>query len=184
MKNNMKQTMYSITAFFTIGSMLFMGFYAAHPHPALLPCAITFGTTAYHFIMRLTVGTAVNLIFQNQIDPSARWFQTRKCEDRVYEKWNVKSWKEKLPSYDPSLFSHKEHSFDEIAGAMCQAELVHEIIVILSFVPLLFAIPFGAFPIFLLTSLAAAVFDSLFVIVQRYNRKRILRLARRKKTRK
>ena len=41
---------------------------------------------------------------------------------------------------------------------------------------LLFAIPFGAFPVFLLTSLGAALTDAVFVIVQRYNRPRVIRL--------
>lgn len=180
----MKQTMYALTAFFTIGFIILIGSHAFRPHPALLACAITFGTTAYHFIMRMTVGTAVNFILRNQIDPSLSWFQLRACEDKLYEKWKVKTWKEKLPSYDPSLFSLKTHSLEEIASAMCQAELVHEIIVLLSFVPLLLAIPFGTFIVFLLTSLAAAAFDSLFVITQRYNRKRILHLARRKRFKK
>ena len=180
----MKQKMYALTAFFTIGCIILTVSHMIQPHPLLLASAITFGTTAYHFMMRLTVGAVMNLIFRNQIDSSAQWFQTRQCEDKLYEKWKVKQWKEKLPSYDPSLFSGKEHSLEEIAGAMCQAELVHEIIVLLSLIPLLFAIPFGSFMVFLLTSLAAAAFDSLFVIVQRYNRKRILHLARRKKLRK
>ena len=58
---------------------------------------------------------------------------------------------------------------------MCQAEIVHEVIVVLSFLPLLAAIPFGAFPVFLITSLLAAMYDLTFVIMQRYNRPRILK---------
>ena len=65
---------------------------------------------------------------------------------------------------------------DEIAQAMCQAELVHETIVILSFVPVAFSAVFGAFWVFLITSLCAAAFDLMFVIIQRYNRPRIIRL--------
>lgn len=38
------------------------------------------------------------------------------------------------------------------------------------------AIPFGAFPAFLLTSLGAELTDAAFVIVQRYNRPRVIRL--------
>ena len=65
---------------------------------------------------------------------------------------------------------------------MCQAEIVHEIIVILSFVPLLFTIPFGAFPVFLLTSAGSALLDTVFVIIQCCNRPRIMKLARKKGT--
>ncbi len=60
---------------------------------------------------------------------------------------------------------------------MCQSEIVHAVIILLSFVPLPGTIPFGAFPVFLLTSLAAALTDTVFVIVQRYNRPRVIRLA-------
>ena len=49
-------------------------------------------------------------------------------------------------------------------------------IVILSFLPLFAAIPFGAFPVFLLTSLLSAMYDLSFVIMQRFNRPRIIRL--------
>ena len=57
---------------------------------------------------------------------------------------------------------------------MCHAELVHEVIVALSFTALLPAIPFGEFPVFLITAVLAAAFDSMFVMVQRYNRPRIV----------
>ena len=58
---------------------------------------------------------------------------------------------------------------------MCQAELVHETITVLSFVPVLFAIWFGQLPVFLITSLLAAAFDMQFVILQRFNRPRVIK---------
>ena len=63
---------------------------------------------------------------------------------------------------------------------MCGAEVVHEIIMVLSFIPLLFAIPFGVFPVFFITSVIASLVDFVFVIVQRYNRPRIIKLIRHK----
>ena len=81
-----------------------------------------------------------------------------------------------MPTYDPSLFDPKLHSWEEIAQAMCQAELVHETIVVLSFLPLLGAIPFGSFGVFLITSVLAALYDLSFVIMQRFNRPRIMKL--------
>ena len=88
-----------------------------------------------------------------------------------------------MPSYDPELFSPRKHSWSEIAQAMCQAELVHSTIIPLSFLPLLAAIPWGDFPVFFITSLLAACYDALFVIMQRYNRPRILRLIEKEKHR-
>jgi hypothetical protein len=81
-----------------------------------------------------------------------------------------------FPTFEPNVFNPKLHTWDEIAQAMCQAELVHETIVILSFVPVAFSAVFGAFWVFLITSLCAAAFDLMFVIIQRYNRPRIIRL--------
>ena len=127
--------------------------------------------------MRLLVGYTVDYLFNNQIDYRKKWFQLRSCEQEFYTKLNAKKWKDKIPTYNPALFSFKEHTYDEIAQSMCQAEIVHEVIIALSFLPLFFAIPFGAFPVFLITSLVSAMFDSIFVIVQRYNRPRIIRLA-------
>ena len=81
-----------------------------------------------------------------------------------------------MPTYAVGTFSFELYSMEEVLGAMCQAEVVHEIIVILSFVPLLFAISFGAFGVFLITSILAAGFDMMFVVMQRYNRPRIEKL--------
>lgn len=80
-----------------------------------------------------------------------------------------------MPTYDPTCFDPKLRSWNEIAQAMCQAEIVHEVIVVFSFLPLLAAIPFGAFGVFLITSLLAALYDLCFVIMQRFNRPRILK---------
>lgn len=56
---------------------------------------------------------------------------------------------------------------------MCQAELVHETNMALSFLPLIAVRWFGAFYVFLLTSVCGA----LFVIMQRYNRTRVVKIA-------
>ena len=65
---------------------------------------------------------------------------------------------------------------------MCQAELDHEVTLPLSLLPNLATHWFHAFPVFLLTSLAASLFDLLLVITQRYNRDRILRILNHKKS--
>lgn len=53
----------------------------------------------------------------------------------VYEKLKVKERKRKMPTYNPKLFDPRIHTWNEIAQAMCQAELIHETIVVLSFLP-------------------------------------------------
>jgi len=84
-----------------------------------------------------------------------------------------------MPAYDPELFSTQNHTWDEIVQAMCQAELVHETIVVLSFLPIMLTIWWGEFWVFLITSVFAALIDLSFVMMQRYNRPRLLRLIKR-----
>ena len=52
----------------------------------------------------------------------------------------------------------------------------------LSFLPIAAGIWFGAYPVFVVTSLLSAGFDLLFVMMQRYNRQRIMVLLGRQRT--
>ena len=142
----------------------------------ILTLAITFGTISYHFVMRLLVGTVVNLLLNNHVDYRKQWYRVCAIEEKIYKKLKVRKWKGKMATYDPSCFDRKLHSWDEIAQATCQAELVHELIIVLSFLPVFAAIPFGALPAFMTTSILAACFDTMFVIMQRYNRPRIMKM--------
>ena len=144
-----------------------------------LTLAVTFGTTSYHFIMRLLVGFSVNLLLDNHVDYQRRWFRMSAAEQKLYRKIRVKKWKGRMATYDPSCFDSRIHTWDEIAQAMCQAELVHELIVVFSFVPVFASIPFGALPVFVVTSVLSACYDAMFVIMQRYNRPRIIKLIER-----
>lgn len=143
--------------------------------------AITAGTIAYHFLMRLLVGAVVNAIMHNHADYRKNWYQLRTFEEKLYNRLGVKHWKSKMPTYDPSLFSVKERSFDQIAQATCQAEIVHEVIAVFSFLPIIATVWFGSFAVFLLTSIAAACVDMTFAILQRYNRPRLIKMAERMK---
>ena len=145
-----------------------------------LSLAIIFGTTAYHIAMRLLVGFAFHFIMQNKADYRKQWYQVSKLEVAVYKTLHIKKWKSKMPTYDGSLFDPQVHTWDEIAQAMCQAELVHETIAALSFLPIVEGIWFGAYPVFIVTSVFAAAFDLLFVMMQRYNRQRIVKLLKQK----
>lgn len=166
-----------ITIIVMLLSVLFfvMNFYLKKD--LLLTMTITFATITYHFVMRLLVGHVYDKVMNNKADYTKKWYQLNPWEQKLYEFIKVKKWKEHMPTYDASLFSVKEHTWDEIVGAMCQAELVHETIAILSFVPVLASIVFGEFPVFFITSACAAIFDAMFAIVQRYNRPRVVRLA-------
>ncbi len=146
-----------------------------------LTLAITFGTTFYHLGIRLFVGMLYNIGMKNRADYTKKWYQIHPWENKLYHFLNVKAWKDKMPTYHPETFSYKKHTWDEIAQAMCQSELVHETNIILSFVPLTASVWFGSFYVFLITSVCGAVFDLLFVIMQRYNRARVIKIALKKR---
>ena len=177
----MKKIIKNITIISFILTLLFSAVYFHTENSASLSLAITMGTTLYHFAMRLVVGFFYDRIMNNKADLSRWWYQPKGFEKRIYNWLNVKNWKGIMPSYEPELFDPQKHTWNEIAQAMCQAELVHETIILLSFVPILFAKLFGAMPVFLITSFLAAAFDMIFVIMQRYNRPRVIRLAEKKK---
>lgn len=146
-----------------------------------LTLAITFGTTSYHLGMRLLVGLFYNVIMKNRADYTKKWFQVRSWEKKIYQILKVKKWKDKMPTYNPEIFSIKNHTWHEIAQAMCQSELVHETNMVLSFLPLIAVKWFGSFYVFLITSICAFLFDLVFVIMQRYNRIRVIRVALKKR---
>lgn len=163
----------------SILTIIFILIYQWKPTSLMLSLAITFGTTSYHFLMRLLVGYVFNGIFHNQIDYNQKWFQEKPFEKRLYEILHVKKWKDRMPTFAPEMLDIKVHTWEEIAGAMCQSELVHFIIVILSFVPILATFLWESFWVFFITSILAACMDSVFIIMQRYNRPRIVRMIER-----
>ena len=142
-----------------------------------LTLAITFGTIAYHLDMRLIVGALYNTFMHNRADYRRAWYRVKPWEEKLYAALRVKKWKKYLPTFVPESFDPRRHSRDEIAQAMCQAELAHETFIALSFVPLLCIAPFGEPAVFILTSVLSALFDLIFVVIQRSNRPRVVRLA-------
>ena len=87
--------------------------------------------------------------------------------------------KDKALTYNPELFSLKDYSLKDIANTMCKAEADHLINVAISISTLLFALIWGQLWIFALTALLAIAFDMQFVLIQRYNRPRVVRLIKR-----
>lgn len=137
---------------------------------------ITFAMIFYHFGMRLLVGGCYQMRFHNQMNYKAKWFRPRKFEAALYQRIKVKRWKKYLPTYNEGSFDLKKVSYEALVMTMCQAELVHETIVICSFLPIAMSAFFGATAVFVITSLLAATIDLAFVVLQRYNRPRVLRL--------
>ena len=170
-----------LAAFFSAGTAASDILYGRTAGGIWLTLAITLGTFAYHFVMRLLIGLIFNTAMHNHADYTRRWYQVSRLETALYEKLRVQKWKGKMPAYHPELFDPHVHSWDEIAQAMCQAELVHEAIAVCSLLPIAAGAWFGAYPAFIITSILSAALDMVFVIMQRYNRPRIIRLMQRQR---
>ena len=145
----------------------------------LFSVAITFGTIFYHLAVRLVIGGVIDGKYHNHMDYTRKWFQEKPFEKKLYQALQVKKWKKWLPTFNPEDFDIKTRSVEEIIQVSCQAEVVHEVIMPFSLVPILFSIWFGSLSVFIITSCAAFLFDSIFVIMQRFNRPRLMRLLRR-----
>lgn len=145
-----------------------------------LTLAITSGTIFFHFAVRLLIGLCIDSYLHNHIDYKQRWFMPFNFEEQLYKAIRVKKWKKLMPTYTPETFSLKKHSMAEIASATCQSEIVHELNIIASFIPLLFSIWAGSFWVFFITSVIGALYDLIFVIIQRFNRPRLIKIIERK----
>lgn len=163
-----------ISALSLIVTAILSVLYAVTSYEFLLTLSITFGTVAYHLIMRLFVGFIFNCTMKNKANYTKRWYRVSEAEIKIYEKLKIKKLTRKIHSYDSSVFDKTTHTWGEIAEAMCQAELVHETIAVLSSLPIGAGAFFGAYPVFIVTSVLAASFDLMLAIVQRYNRQRII----------
>ena len=162
-------------------TILFTIIYHYSSNTVIMSMAITFGTISYHFVMRLAVGYIIDGIFHNNFDYNRKWFQEKKFEKHLYKVLKVKKWKDKMPTFAPEMLDLKVHTLEEIAGAMCQSEVVHSVIALLCFVPILATLIWGTFWVFFITSVLSACVEIMFVIMQRYNRPRIIKIIKRQK---
>lgn len=176
-----RKWMLSFMALGLTGCVIFGALFAGTGTDWLLAAAISFGMCAYHMAIRFLAPAILSVVFHRKYNEKSRWFRQRSWELKWYRFLRVKKWKGKAITYDPSEFSLKIHTIEEIINNMCHAELVHELIMVLSFTSLFFAIPFGSWEIFLVTAILAAAVDGMFVVIQRFNRPRLILLAEKEK---
>ena len=172
----MKKNMISVTLISLIGLFVSGAIYYFTKSRVIFSVTITFGTIFYHFAVRLAVGYLIDARYHNHMNYTKKWFTERAFERKLYKKLRVKKWKKWLPTFNPQDFNLKSRSVTEIVQVTCQSEVVHEVNMVLSFIPIIFSVWFGSMEVFLLTSFAAFLFDSIFVVIQRYNRPRLIRL--------
>lgn len=140
---------------------------------------ITFFTIMYHLWGRIILGGISKLL---KIHYNMWWFKEKPFDKPISKLFKVRKWKDKALTYNPELFSLKNYTLTDVANTMCKAELDHLINVLLSLSTLLFALIWGELWIFALTAFLAILFDMQFVLIQRYNRPRIVKLINRQKS--
>jgi len=159
-----------------ISSTCFILHYSAiYESVSVLWTGIVAFTIMYHLWIRIIMGNVTNL-FKDKIKHTSWWFKERNFEKKLYKLLKVKKWKGKALTYNPELFSLKEHSLEEIAHAMTKAETDHWINEIISLSTILFGVIWGQLWIFIVSAIIAMVFDAQFIVIQRYNRPRVLKL--------
>ncbi len=168
--------MKSAAAILTVLTGLLTGLYLVYPESWCLTSAVSVGVTAYHFIMRLFIGWLVPAATSYRFLYRSAWFQPRSWEPKLYRLLHLRRLKNYLPTYDPNQYDLSQNTLHQIICHTCRSEIVHEIIMVLSFLPLVLIPAFGEPGVFVVTSLIAALADSLFVMAQRYNRPRLVRL--------
>ncbi|MDE6781517.1 MAG: hypothetical protein K2J40_08675 [Ruminococcus sp.] len=141
--------------------------------------AVTSMTFAYHFDIRLIIGHII-ILFKEKINTDSRYFKVSETEKNIYKKLNIKSWKSRVPTYNPDEFDIKKNSIEQLIINCCNSEIVHTVNIFASYIPILFSIRFGSLPVFIITSVSASIYDLQFVLLQRYNRPRLIKYAHKK----
>jgi len=167
--------MYCVIAATLIISIICFALYYSNinKNEIILWVGITCFTIMYHLWMRIIMGNVSKLF---KINYRQVWFKERNFEKKFYKLLRVKKWKGKALTYNPELFSLKDYSLEEIANTMSKAETDHWINEVISLSTLLFVLAWGEFWIFLVTAIVAMLFDAQFIVIQRYNRPRIIKI--------
>ena len=177
--------MYSIIAIGVLLSVLCLcGYYGEYTeNDIVLWIGITSFTVTYHFWGRIILGN-VSKLFKKYINYKQWWFKERKFEKSLYKFLKVKEWKGKALTYNPEQFDLKENSLKQIVNTMTKSEVDHWINEAISISTIFFGFIWGKIWLFSITALAAMIFDSQFIIIQRYNRPRVIKIIEREKKKK
>ena len=106
-----------------LGTILFTILYLHLQIDWIESLAITFFTTSYHIVIRLLSPLILSLLFHHKYNYQIWWFQPKTWETKLYKGLKVKQWKRQVMVFDPSQFSLKIHSIQEVINNMCHAEV-------------------------------------------------------------
>lgn len=181
MKNqsNFKKIMHTFSFMFTLLTVILFTANNFINSGILLFSAVTCMTFAYHFDIRLVIGCIIP-IFKEKINVDSRYFKVSETEKNIYKKLNIKSWKSRVPTYNPDEFDIKKNSIEQLIINCCNSEIVHTANIFASYIPILFSIWFNSLPVFIITSVLASIYDLQFIVLQRFNRPRLIKSAHKK----
>lgn len=169
-----KRTKYIIAAASILLMFMFMMLFVRTKATVLLIFGIIMLNIAFQFIARLIINTICEGVFENGINSSSDYFKTSDFEDRLYNSIGVKKIKKQLPVIDRTNFSLRRHSMQNIIDVGCEIEVEHELGMAASLLGIMLAIPFGEMWLFVIFAVLAVLFDFVVVIIQRYNRPRLI----------
>ncbi len=178
--SDMKRAMYTVASVSLVLMFLFFTIMRNTGKDLFLTLGIIAMLTSYHLIIRLFIGSLTGKLPLDKFDPNAARFRELPFEKRLYRLLRVKKWKDRAPTYDISEFSTIYHTYGELARTTCRAETTHWLCVLASLVTISFTAWFGALPAFVITAVFGALVDMAFIVIQRYNRPRLVKLAERK----
>lgn len=164
-----------------IGTILNVYMYIKTTHTFALYIGIISGAVAVHFLIMHISAPFVFLIFRKKFNYNSFWFMPKKFEKNLYKIMKVKKWKTKVPSYDSDEYSLETHNVEDVIMNMCHAEVVHEVIFVASYLPIIGGFVISHWGVLILTSFLFSCCHLIFVIIQRYNRPRIVRLYEKRK---
>ena len=169
--------MYSVIAICLIVSSLCFGFFYTGNTDSLIVFwigMVTF-TIMYHFWVRIIMGNVLKL-FKKHITYKQYFFREKKFEKKFYDFIKVKSWKDKVLTYAPQEFDLKANSLETVANNMAKAELDHWINSLISISTIFFGYISNVFWPFIVSAIFAMAFETQFIVLQRYNRPRVVKI--------
>ena len=172
--------MYSVIAICLVISSICFGFYYTGNTDSLVVFwigMVTF-TIMYHFWVRIIMGNVLKL-FKKHITYKQYFFKEKKFEKKFYDLIKVKSWKDKVLTYAPQEFDLKENSLETVANNMAKAELDHWINSLISISTISFGFFSNVFWPFIVSAIFAMAFETQFIVLQRYNRPRVVKIIER-----
>ena len=164
----------SVAVMAVLASSMFILYYGGICKNALvLWIGIVSFMILYHFGLRLLMGVFTKHMGINYTHP---FFKQRSFEKKLYKFLRVREWRDKVLTFEPDEFLMSKRTLLQIANTMSKAETDHWINEIISITAIFFFLIWGMFPIFLITSVAAMLFDAQFIVLQRFQRPKVVRL--------